>query len=537
MSANDVVWDNPAAPSAAPDNSGVVWDTDSAGATPADPALSDPRVIFGNQTKDVLSRVGGRIIDNVKALPASFDPRPQNTVEKVGAAIGAPPIATRMAAGILSALSGVTQVPGAIRDINASENPTQSYSDAAADTGADLLTQAGVMAAGDAVGKIDPRAALKAGVETAVDAGKAALPEPIKKLGKFNERYQAAKSANATSEAPKVAPSANSAPKDTAGPVITDPDAIQAKLREVLGKQKPEPKGKAPAVDAEAVKDRLASLENPTDADTLRSRFDELENPPATAQEIRDRLEDISNPTDAAVLKSRLKELEPVDPSKPVAIGTKAGAADDTAFFQRAKAILPEDAPLSKVAQKAQALKEQSSEFEQTFGQSLKRFQDANGNFNMRDFLQEVVKPGTEPPAHIISRVFGSDGVKLVQDVSGKPIEKWESVGPTKAERAAAKTVEPPTVKMAAGSPDQYLKMLGSDAKSILKTPEDVQTVNHFRNEIRNGRPVSPSEIHMDENNNIVGGDGRHRALAAHLEGVKKFKVKVVKHAFETPRK
>lgn len=508
-----------------------------------DPALSDPRVIFGNQTKDVLSRVGGRIIENVKALPAALNPVPQTTAETSMAAIGLPAPVTRMVGGILDAL-GVTSniqgggagpggVPGAVKDIMASPDRNQVIQNSLADAGGDALTQAGLAKVGEMAGEVDPKAALKAGVDSGVEAVKAALPKSVKEVLKVGERYAANKAANAA-KAPVQADAA--APAQANPAVITDPDQIQAKLREVLGKQKPEPKGKAPAVDAEAMKDRLASLENPTDADTLHSRLDEINNPPATAEEIRSRLEDISNPADAAVMKSRLKELEAADTAKKPAVGTKAGSVEDTAFFNRAKAILPDDAPLSKVASKAQDLKEQSSEFNETFGQPLKNYQDADGNFNMRDFLQEVVTPGTEPPAHVISRVFGSDGVKLVQDISGKPIEKWEAMGPTKVERAAAK-VQEPTAKVATGSPEQYLKMLGSDAKSILKTPEDVQTVNHFRNEIRNGRPVEPSEIHMDENNNIVGGDGRHRALAAQMEGVKKFKVKVVKHAFESPRK
>jgi hypothetical protein len=31
--------------------------------------------------------------------------------------------------------------------------------------------------------------------------------------------------------------------------------------------------------------------------------------------------------------------------------------------------------------------------------------------------------------------VFGADGVKVVEDITGKPIDKWEARGPTKAER------------------------------------------------------------------------------------------------------
>lgn len=431
MSQNEVVWENPAATAvtAPPAESGVQWEDAGQGTTPADPALSDPRVVFGNQTKDVLSRVGSRIVDNVKALPTALNPVPQTSTERGMAAIGLPAPVTRMVGGILDALgvtgniqgggAGPGGVPGAVKDIMASPDRNQVIQNALSDAGGDALTQAGLAKIGDVAGEVDPKAALKAGVDSGVEAAKAALPKSVKEVLKVRERYLENKAANA----PKSTVTPVTEPQ---GPVITDPDQIQAKLREVLGKQKPSPKGKAPAVDAEAVKDRLASLDNPTDADTLRSRFDELENPPATAQEIRDRLDDISNPTDAAVLKSRLKELETAEPAKATATtGTKAGAAEDTAFFNRAKAILPDDTPLSKVAGKAQSLKEQSSNFENVFGKKLSTYQDADGNFDMGDFLTEVVKPGTSPVAESISRQFGSEGVKLLQDVSGKPLHKW----------------------------------------------------------------------------------------------------------------
>lgn len=575
MSQNDVVWESPGMSTQGTQNSsdsnGVTWETggDASQATPQPP--QDPRAIFGQDAMNVAGKVGSRILDNIKGMPAALNPVPQNTAEKVGAVIGAPAPVTRMVTGILSALGGITQVPAAIRDINASPDPASAYQQTATDTAGDMLTVAGTEKLGEFAKGIDPKALGSAAKETALETGKAALPDSVKQALKFKERYDAA-----TSKGTKVAPSANPAPANVApvqqdlplgmgsmigpeptepvglsrermptqqgelplgmgtqvgadSPVITDPVKIKDtldSLREKFANQKAEPKGKAPAVDAEAMKDRLASLDNPTDANTLRSRLDEVNNPPASAQEIRDRLDDISNPSDAATLKSRLKELEP---EKPTTVGSKAGSEQDTQYFQRAKAILPDDAPLSKVASKAQALKQQGSDFEETFNQPLSNYQDPDGNFNMRDFLQEVVKPGTEPPAHVISRVFGSDGVKLVQDVSGRPIEKWEPTGPTKAERAAPKTED----KMVTGSPQQYLKLVGANEASVLKTPEDVKTVNFFRNKIRNGEAVTPSEVHMDENNNVVGADGRHRALAAAKEGVQKFKVVLKRHPFE----
>jgi hypothetical protein len=83
--------------------------------------------------------------------------------------------------------------------------------------------------------------------------------------------------------------------------------------------------------------------------------------------------------------------------------------------------------------------------FEKVFNQPLKNYLDENGKFNMQDFMKEVVKPGTAPPAQVIARTFGAEGVDLVESIAGKKLAKWERVG------SGPKTTSPKTAVNASG--------------------------------------------------------------------------------------
>lgn len=468
-------------------------------------AAPPPAHTLVGDTVGVLGRVGSRMLDNGKAI-LQTDPGPQSTAERVGAVLGVPPLATRMATSVLQGLTGATQVPAAVKDINASPDAGQAYSNAAADTAGDMLTQAALMKAGEVATDVatNPRAAVTAAGKTAMSMGRS-LPVVGKALD-LAKNFEAAK---ANSPALATPPAASL--------VTADPDVIKSRLNDLLNQPSTDPLdklrqatppqgGEAPTPDAEQMKDRLADLSNPTDAATLKARLAEVADPP----------------TDAATLKSRLSEVN----------SSQEPMKGEAGYVQQAVQEAGPDASVEDVAKRAKELRGQGDQFEQVFGQPLENYRNPDGSFNMRDFLQEVVKPGVEPPAHVISRVFGSDGVKLVQDISGKPIEKWEATGPTKAERAIPKAVQSGAASVK-GDPAQYLKLVGADENSILKTPEDTNTVNFFRNKIKNGESFDSPEIHLDENNNIVGADGRHRALAAVQEGQKSIKIAVKRHPFE----
>ncbi len=68
-----------------------------------------------------------------------------------------------------------------------------------------------------------------------------------------------------------------------------------------------------------------------------------------------------------------------------------------------------------------------------------------------------------------------------------------------------------------------YLAKIGADnPAAVMKTPEDVATVNYFRDQIRQGVDINqthgPASIEHDANGNVIGADGRHRAMAQMLE-------------------
>lgn len=68
--------------------------------------------------------------------------------------------------------------------------------------------------------------------------------------------------------------------------------------------------------------------------------------------------------------------------------------------------------------------------FEKTFGQPIDNYVGPDGKFNVKDFLDEIVKPKTEPPNAVIAKTFGAEGVDLVSKLNGKPLAKWESQAP-----------------------------------------------------------------------------------------------------------
>lgn len=182
-----------------------------------------------------------------------------------------------------------------------------------------------------------------------------------------------------------------------------------------------------------------------------------------------------------------------------------------------------------------------AAEFEKTFGQPIDNYVDKAGKLNTPDFLNDIVKPKTQSPNDVINRTFGNEGVELTKKLNGgKYLDKWESNSPTTAAPpvsggSGAATLEKTSEVPARG----YLKKVGADEGSILngagRTPgEHADSVNYHREQIRAGTST-PSELHVDQDGNVIGADGRHRALAAIQENGPdaKIKVRVVQHRFQ----
>lgn len=205
-----------------------------------------------------------------------------------------------------------------------------------------------------------------------------------------------------------------------------------------------------------------------------------------------------------------------------------------------------------------------AAQFEQIYKVPLDNYIDESGKFNTKDFLSEVVKPKTEPPNAVITRTFGSDGVDLVNKLNGKPLEKWESSAPESEPKGGSARLRAKEIlkgdRGEAGAPGTiseyhgrvataektgevsargFLKKVGADEGSVLngagRTPmEHADSVIYHREQIRAGKST-PVELHVDESGNVIGADGRHRAIAAIQEHgpTAKIKVKIMKHSFQ----
>jgi hypothetical protein len=73
--------------------------------------------------------------------------------------------------------------------------------------------------------------------------------------------------------------------------------------------------------------------------------------------------------------------------------------------------------------------------------------------------------------------------------------------------------------------PSMFLKRVGADQESIIKTIKDQATVDFFRQRIKEGGTFEHPHIHLDEMGNVIGADGRHRALAHLLENTERMQV------------
>ena len=67
--------------------------------------------------------------------------------------------------------------------------------------------------------------------------------------------------------------------------------------------------------------------------------------------------------------------------------------------------------------------------------------------------------------------------------------------------------------------PCEFLKILGDTPESVTKTELDDNKVADIRRRMRAGENIPPSQLDLDAEGSVTGHDGRHRAVAAFLEG------------------
>lgn len=77
-------------------------------------------------------------------------------------------------------------------------------------------------------------------------------------------------------------------------------------------------------------------------------------------------------------------------------------------------------------------------------------------------------------------------------------------------------------------STSAFLHRVGANEKSVIKTDKDRATVEHFQHEIAHGKEFNV-HLHLDSMGNVIGADGRHRAIAAQRSGLQRIHVTVTR--------
>lgn len=158
--------------------------------------------------------------------------------------------------------------------------------------------------------------------------------------------------------------------------------------------------------------------------------------------------------------------------------------------------------------------------------------------------LINKIKPGTTEIAGEVAPKLASQeagGSPLAKDVatinSEPEIAKAQQEASkrafgniaTKAAKNSTKNLPAPKPVDTTVTPKDFLERVGApEGEGVLKTPKDQKTVDSLREAYRQGgKDVPPTTLEMDETGNVTNADGRHRALAASLEGVERIPVQV----------
>lgn len=139
----------------------------------------------------------------------------------------------------------------------------------------------------------------------------------------------------------------------------------------------------------------------------------------------------------------------------------------------------------------------------------------------MKDDLKgETIKPeesALSKKSQELLQTTPGEGPKLAQELSGEL--KGIVPGTERTEGLLNTLANPVREEETTVSPRDFLREAGADRKSIMKTDADKATVEHFRELYKNGKDVEAPSILKDAQGNVLEADGRHRALAAQLEG------------------
>lgn len=281
-------------------------------------------------------------------------------------------------------LRGATQIPGAVHDINQSPDSAQLYSDAAARTGGNLLTQGVAGVAGEeipgAVGKlgdVDATALNSAIKKTGMRSGKALLPDAAKEMLKFAKTYEEEKAALGTNAAPTSEPGATPNPAAKPTPRVKTP---------VTGA----PAAGAPDVAAAKGYTRPSVITNPQD---IQSAVNDIVNGKTGR----------AAPLNSVELEKAMKSGQPVQTPVDVTEGARDLINKDVAKnVASPKVKSPET--VSKISGETEALRNR---------QTTVAGQEVSGDADLTDALQKSIDAvkNNKPHWAYRTRDVGEEGV------------------------------------------------------------------------------------------------------------------------------
>lgn len=188
-------------------------------------------------------------------------------------------------------------------------------------------------------------------------------------------------------------------------------------------------------------------------------------------------------------------------------LGTSAGALDEAMALSTAVDAAKAGATVEELTEKyGPKIAEHVTELGKTFAKSAKEdlhaYRNARAPAGSTQAGKIVISPGLDP--------------EDIEAAGGKTIKDPEP-----------RSEDHPVVQ---ASPESFLKKVSHESSHVFP-----DVVNKYRASIRAGEPIEPLEIHHDAAGNIIGANGRHRALAAVQEGVPQVPVRVINHAAEAP--
>ena len=575
LPANFNGWDKP--PATLPANF-AQWDQSTNSAPAAQPGALDvnyPNTNHWWATASGLQSVGRGLRDAVTGTAQVLDPRAKNDEEQ--SLVDSDPRARailpvyRILRSLGHTAQDATQIAGAMHDINNSPDPVGTYAKVAQETAGQGAGQALLGAATE--GAIKGAPALVDAAKTAAaseTAGKVAASAKVvggaaeklpvagefvkaaKKLGDLRDIWGAPRA-----ETPPVAPGYERyAPNSGAAPAAQSPTAARVPYGEAQPAPGPEPdltganKPFAGGADEYTPPKAKAAPDLTGQNKPFAGGMDEY-----TAPKPRSIVTDPQTgaPEFSDVVAAKQAQAAPAAETKAPPVATKPAQTETAAApGPSGDALLDRLKGVADRIQKQEAAAPGSAD-----GDLVQQAQDSLDIVRAR---KATASTASKPPAETLDQFnqrLGAIADRKAAEAAGKSQQTASSgdLGSvfqrlvkgeagqaglpgsvTDADEGISDIQNRPVMGTKTGQvpASGFLKMVGADRNSVLKTPRDLDSVFYHAQQIaKNGPP--DVELHVDEGGNVIGAQGRHRAIAAVEQGGPNAKVNVTiyKHPFE----